>query len=398
MVKVLIESMNHTGEGIGKIDKKIVFVRKTIPGDYVEITNLNDYKKYYRADVKKIIEKSPKRIEAKCPYYDKCGGCQLMNMDYNNQLEYKKEKVINIMKKYANIDINPQIIPSEIYNYRNKITLQVQDGLLGLYESGSNKLIEINECLLATPKTNSIIKIIKNNLDLVTLNQIIIKDFSDNIMITFKGKITKEEVIPLLKDKVSSIYINDSCIYGEKSLIETLNSYKYFISSNSFFQINHNQTIKLYNQVIKYLDKKEENVLDLYCGTGSIGIYISKYCQNITGIEINKSAIEDALKNKELNNIKNIKFKCGNVNKLLKNDNHYTTIILDPPRSGLDKQTINTLLNIKTKKIIYVSCDPITLSRDINTLKEKYQLKDITLLDLFPNTYHVESICLLERK
>ena len=398
MVKVLIESMNHTGEGIGKIDKKIVFVRKTIPGDYVEITNLNDYKKYYRADIKKIIEKSPKRIETKCPYYDKCGGCQLMNMDYNNQLEYKKEKVINIMKKYANIDINPQIIPSEIYNYRNKITLQVQDGLLGLYESGSNKLIEIDECLLATPKTNNIIKLIKDELDLTTLNQIIIKDFSDNIMITFKGKITKEEVIPLLKDKVSSIYINDSCIYGKKSLIETLDKYKYYISSNSFFQVNHNQTIKLYDQIIKYLDKKEENVLDLYCGTGSIGIYISNHCQNITGIEINKSAIEDALKNKELNNIKNIKFKCGNVNKLLKNDNHYTTIILDPPRSGLDKQTINTLLNIKTKKIIYVSCDPITLSRDINILKEKYQLKDITLLDLFPNTYHCESICILERR
>lgn len=396
MQKILIESMNHTGDGIGKIDNKVIFIKKAIPGDIIEPKDIVEHKNYLTANIKNIVKKSDKRIEAPCPYYSECGGCQIMSMNYQNQLIYKKEKVKNIFQKYANLDINPNIIASEEFYYRNKITLQVQNGTLGLLKSQSNELVEIDNCLLVTKNINKIIKNLKRNLNLMNINKIIIKDIANKIMIIFKGSINKDKVISLLKDQVNSIYLNDNCIYGQKTLVENLDKYQFHISNNSFFQVNHHQTLNLYNKVLDYLGKKEKNVLDLYCGTGTIGIYISKFCNQIMGIEINESAIKDANSNKKLNNIKNISFQCGDVSKIITSKMKYDTIIVDPPRNGLSKTTRKILKEIKSNKIIYISCNPITLTRDINALKEKYELKDITLVDMFPNTYHVECICILE--
>ena len=395
-MRVLIDRLNDTGEGIGKINNEIVFVEKTVPGDVVEVENIIKHKNYLEASPAKIIKNSSKRIPAPCPYYEKCGGCQIMNLNYPEQLAYKKEKVINIFKKYGDITVNPNIVFDKEWHYRNKITLQAENNKIGLFKSKSNEIVEIDECLLISNSMNELIKFIKENIKLAGVNQIMLREANNQHMVVFKGNIDNTEALKL-KNKVDSIYINNNHIYGTKEITTTLEKYTFKISKDSFFQVNHNQTIKLYNKVKEYLNKKKK-ILDLYCGTGSIGIYVSDNCQSILGIEINKQAIKDANINKKINNIENISFKCGDVANIITSKDKYDTIIVDPPRSGLSKKTRKILLEISPNYIIYVSCNPITLVRDIKELSSKYELKDITLFDLFPNTYHVETICLMERK
>ena len=392
-MRVLIDRLNDTGEGIGKINNEIVFVEKTVPGDLVEVENIIKHKNYLEASPAKIIKNSSKRIPAPCPYYEKCGGCQIMNLNYPEQLAYKKEKVINIFKKYGDITVDPNIVFDKEWHYRNKITLQAENNKIGLFKSKSNEIVEIDECLLISNSMNELIKFIKENIKLAGINQIMLREANNQHMVVFKGNIDNTEALKL-KNKVDSIYINNNHIYGTKEITTTLEKYTFKISKDSFFQVNHNQTIKLYNKVKEYLNKKKK-ILDLYCGTGSIGIYVSDNCQSILGIEINKQAIKDANINKKINNIENISFKCGDVANIITSKDKYDTIIVDPPRSGLSKKTRKILLEISTNYIIYVSCNPITLVRDIKELSSKYELKDITLFDLFPNTYHVECVCLL---
>ena len=392
-MRVLIDRLNDTGEGIGKINNEIVFVEKTVPGDVVEVENIIKHKNYLEASPAKIIKNSSKRIPAPCPYYEKCGGCQIMNLNYPEQLAYKKEKVINIFKKYGDITVAPNIVFDKEWHYRNKITLQAENNKIGLFKSKSNEIVEIDECLLISNSMNELIKFIKENIKLAGINQIMLREANNQHMVVFKGNIDNTEALKL-KNKVDSIYINNNHIYGTKEITTTLEKYTFKISKDSFFQVNHNQTIKLYNKVKEYLNKKKK-ILDLYCGTGSIGIYVSDNCQSILGIEINKQAIKDANINKKINNIENISFKCGDVANIITSKDKYDTIIVDPPRSGLSKKTRKILLEISPNYIIYVSCNPITLVRDIKELSSKYELKDITLFDLFPNTYHVECVCLL---
>lgn len=397
-MEVLITKLNHNGEGMGDINSKIVFVPKTIPGDIVEIEIIKEHKNYIEAIPLKYKESSSKRTSISCPYYNECGGCQLMGLSYQEQLNYKKEKVINIFKKYANISINPNIKESNQYQYRNKITLQVKNGQIGLYTLSSNKLIPIQKCQLVSDNVNNLINYLNHNINLLGIDQIIIREVKNQIMIQFIGKIEESILISNLSSKVNAIYLNEKHIYGEKTITEQLGDYQFIISPSSFFQVNHEQTINLYNQVKNYLGPNNNEILDLYCGTGTIGIYVSNYCKKVTGIELNPSSVKDAINNIKLNKLNNIKIKQGDVGKLLQEKNTYDAIIVDPPRSGMDKTTRNTLLKIKSPKLIYISCNPITLARDLNDLKEIYNIKDISLFDMFPNTYHVESVVLLQRK
>ena len=212
-------------------------------------------------------------------------------------------------------------------------------------------------------------------------------------MVIIKGNIEEEELKSKLKGNVSSIILNNKKIYGKDYITIKVVDYTYAIYPESFFQVNTNMISKLYDKVSTYAGSGK-SLLDLYCGAGTIGIYLSKNFNKIIGIEKNKDAIISANKNKELNNIKNIKFYCKEANQIEKIEED--VLIIDPPRSGLDKITIEKIMLSKVKKIVYVSCNPITLARDLNILKEKYTLKDITLFDMFPNTSHIESICLLE--
>ncbi len=398
-MEYLITDLNHLGQGITRIDNKITFVPKTVSGDIINLEITKSHKNYNEAKLLKIVKPSPDRIEYKCPYYNKCGGCNIANLEYTNQLKYKKEKVINIFKKYNKIDINPTIIASdEILHYRNKITLQYNEKL-GLYEEKTHNIIEIQECLLMPQKVNDIIKLLNKYNYNTSLQKIVIRIINNQVMINIIAKDIPKSLIEILKNLDVSVYHNSKYISGNKVLIETLNNYKFSILPDSFFQINKKQTINLYNQIVEYANpQKEDKILDLYCGVGTIGIYLSKYCKEVLGIEINKSSIENANINKKLNNVENISFIEADVSKVLSMKYKADIIIVDPPRSGLDKNTIETLIKINPKKIVYVSCDPITLSRDINLLKNNYILKDIKLYDMFPETYHVESVCVLERR
>lgn len=396
-MEVVITRLNHSGEGIGTINGKIIFIPKTIPGDIVEIKIIKEHKNYIEAIPTKYIEYSQDRVEINCPYYNECGGCQLMGLSYQKQLEYKCNKVKNILNKYASLNLEPTITESTEYNYRNKITLQVNNGNVGLYTSNSHDLIQIDKCYLISNNMNNIIPLIKE-LDLSNINQIIIRVATNQLMLKFIGKINISTLTNKLSSKVDSIYLNEELIYGTPTITETLGKYKFLISPDSFFQVNKNQTINLYNQVKNYLGQSNNEVLDLYCGTGTIGIYVSDYCKKITGIELNPSSVKDAIKNVRLNNLTNINILEGDVGTLLKAKNAYDAIIVDPPRSGLDKKTKSTLLKIKSPKLIYISCDPITLARDLKELKEIYDIKEISLFDMFPNTYHVESVVLLMLK
>ncbi|MBQ8681556.1 MAG: class I SAM-dependent RNA methyltransferase [Bacilli bacterium] len=389
---VKITKLNHSGVGMSTINEKVVFIPKTIPGDIVDIEIKKEHKNYIEAIPVTYKELSRNREPIPCPYYQECGGCQLMGLPYQEQLNYKKEKVINILKRYANLTINPKIIASSPYQYRNKITLQVKNGQIGLYTQNSNDLISINNCLLVSDEINSIIKLIEEKLNLQDINQIIIREANNQLMVQFLGNILEEELIKNLSSQVASIYLNEKHIIGQKNITETLDKYQFLISPASFFQVNHNQTINLYNQVKEYLGPNNKKILDLYCGTGTIGIYVSEYCEQVTGIELNPSSVKDAKHNIKLNNLTNIKIKQGDVGKILQAQNTYDAIIVDPPRSGLDKRTRKTLLKIKSPKLIYISCNPITLARDLNELQSLYNLEDITLFDMFPNTYHVECV------
>ena len=389
-VLVKCERLDHFGRGIGYVLGKIIFVSNLLPNEEALVKIILDKKKYMVGEVVQLVKKSNDRIEPKCPY-ENC-GCALKSLDYLKTLEFKKDKVIDILKRYGEIEgVVKEIVSSRnIYAYRNKITLKVKDGKIGYFKNGTNDLIEINRCEIASKKSNEIIDILKRN-DLSNVREIVIKDFGE-VMLIIKGDMNIEELKPL----VSSIYINDRLVYGKENIIATLGKFKFYVSKDSFFQVNMDVALKLYNKVLEYLDGGK-SVLDLYCGTGTISLFLSKYFDEVTGTEINEEAVKCAFLNKDLNNISNVRFICGDVSKEihhLKADN----IVVDPPRSGLTNEGINDILKISPERFVYVSCDPMTLARDLKLFKEKYEVKEVTLFDMFPWTYHVESVCLLIRK
>ena len=391
-VLVKCERLDHFGRGLGHVSGKIIFVPDLLPNEEALVKIVLDKKKYMVGEVVQLIKKSGNRIIPKCGY-DKC-GCALKSLDYFKTLEFKKEKVTDILKRYGEIEgVVKEIIPSgNIYAYRNKITLKVKDGKIGYFKNGTNELIEISRCEIASEKSNEIINILKGS-DLSEVREIVIKDFGE-IMLIIKGDMD----IEVLKPLVSSIYINDNLVYGKENIIANLDDFQFYVSKDSFFQVNMDVALKLYNKVLEYLDKAlGKRVLDLYCIIGTISLFLSKYFDEVTGIEINEEAVKCAFLNKKLNNVSNVRFICGDVSKEIHNlkaDN----IVVDPPRSGLTIEGINDILKINPDRVVYVSCDPMTLARDLKLLKEKYIVQEVTLFDMFPWTYHVESVCLLLRK
>lgn len=388
-LEVEIISLDHFGRGIAKKDKPI-FIDNALVGEIVVIEIIKDKKKYSEGKVIKYIKKSPLRVKSDCPYYEKCGGCDLLHLGYKEQLKYKENKVTEVIQKFGNVgDINA-IVPTVQYNYRNKVTLHV-NRKLGYYQKKSYDLIFIDNCLIADSKINNIIKKL-NNIDLNTITKIVIRVTSNESML-----IVEKGIIDIkLFDDIDTIIVDNKVLKGKGYIIEEINNLKFVISPNSFFQVNRLGMINIYDQVLKYVDN-DTNVLDLYCGTGTIGIYLAHKVKHVLGVEINESAIKDALKNKEINHLNNVDFKLGDVGSVL-NENNFKAdiIIVDPSRSGLDNLTIKNIINIKPNKLIYVSCDPVTLARDLKLLSKDYDVVEITPFDMFSNTYHVECVCVLE--
>ena len=366
---IKVESLDHNGRGIARINNKVTFINNALPNELIDIIITEEKKKYSIASIKKIIEKSENRIEPQCPYYNECGGCNIMHMNYESQINFKKEKVEDILKKYAKIDIDLKVNKSnKPFNYRNKITLHKEKQKLGYMKRMSNDIINIDNCPLAMETINEYITSINNN------------NIEKEIIIRTNEK---GEIISTLKDE---------------TIIMEINELKFQIDINSFFQVNNYICAQLFNYVEENLENNN-TCLDLYSGVGTLSIIASKKAKKVYAIEINENAHKNSLVNLKLNNITNVEFILGNVNKKIKQiKEKIDVIITDPPRSGMDKITIETILKYKPKKIIYISCNPITLARDLNTLTESYYIEKCAIFDMFPNTYHVECVCVLNRR
>ena len=390
-----IEKLDNFGRGITYINDKICFVDNALPNEKVEIEITKEKKKYLEAKIIKILEKSEDRIKPLCSYSNECGGCNLSHLSYEKENDFKYNKVKDLIKKFINEDIELKgIVYDKEYEYRNKIVLHGNNNVSGQYKKYSNDIVNIDKCLLVNNRINEIIKLLKSN----SIEEATIKTSNDlsNTLLNVKGNIKN---IDELKSKVDVLIINNKLLSPNKSIISNIGNNKYYLSSNSFFQVNRFLTESLYNEVLNIVKTINPcEVLDLYCGTGTIGIYISNYCREIVGVDYNKSNIEDANKNKELNNCNNISFICNKVENIIDNYKDIDLIIVDPPRSGLDDHTRDILKKMMSKTIIYVSCDPVTLMRDLKDLKEKYNIKYIKPFNMFPRTYHVECISVLERK
>lgn len=389
MFDVVCERLDDFGNGVCHISGKVIFVSNLLPLEEARIKVVLEKKKYMIGEVVEYLKKSNERVISKCPY-KKC-GCALMNLSYEKTLEYKKNRVVSLLKKFAFINISDiEVISSDlVYGYRNKVSLKVKDGKIGYFKNGTNDLIEIDSCLILSNRINEIIGVLKKE-ELSSVTSIVIKDM-DEVLIDIEGYMN----ISNLEKYAASIFMNGKCVYGIEKVMSSLMDYKFFVSKDSFFQVNKNVTSKLYSKVLEYAGRGDK-LIDLYCGTGTIGMFLSKNYKEVLGIEINKSAVECALENKKINGINNISFKCGDANKLCKGE-RADTVVVDPARAGLSSLGIKNILEINPKKIVYVSCNPVTLARDLKELSLKYKLKDICLFDMFPWTYHVETVCLLER-
>ena len=395
---VNVEKLDDFGRGIGYVDNKIIFISDAMIGEVVDVNIIKDTNKYYEGEVIKYIKKSRDRVSVNCPYYKFCGGCNILHMNYDNQIEYKKDKLQNILKKFSNICIDIDVIKNkDVIGYRNKIELKIEDNRWGYYNSNTHNFIEIDKCLLAKDSINKVIEN-KKYINVNNGNIIIRSNYNDEIILVIKTDDKVNIDIDSLKKniKLVGIVVNDGTFYGDNFFYEMINNKLFKVNYNSFFQINNYITKEMLKVINDNCNGKI--LLDLYCGVGFLGQVIDYEFDKIYGIELNRNSVIDAISNAKINKINNTYYMCGDSSKLISNiKENIDTLIIDPPRSGLYKNMVNDVLNISSDKIIYVSCNPITLVRDINLLKEKYVVEKIYLLDMFSNTYHFESVCVLKK-
>ena len=392
-MEVLINKLDHFGNGIGRINDKVIFVKRGLVGEIVDVNITKDKKKFMEGEINEVIKASPSRIKSICPYYDKCGGCNFLHTTYPEEIEFKKNKGIELLgniNKFYEIDK---------LNYRNKVTLHVKGDKLGFYKEKTNDVIDINYCYLLDDKINFVIDklndYIKSNIH--ELKNVVIRTNGNDVLLDINGFVTDDFFDEF--EFLDTIVYNNEVVKGNGYLEYVIDNKKFIVNAKSFFQVNNNG-LEAINEIIKkYLEKFDcHAVLDLYSGISTWGILVSNYAKKIISIEENSFATHDALINKELNNLDNLEVINGRVEDYIDRFKDIDLVIIDPPRSGLDKKTKEYLKKIKSKKMIYISCDMITLKRDLEELSDIYRIVDINLVDMFKKTYHVESVVLLELK
>ena len=399
VMNVKIEKMDDFGRGIAYIDDKVVFVPKTIVDDIVDIKIMIEKKKYSIAKVNEIINPSKLRIPFKCPYFDICGGCSLQNVEYRIELEYKLQKINNLLKKNRiNYQVKDIIKSAKRYNYRNKVSLKIEDNIIGYYEKDTHNIVEINKCLLLNDAINDVIDDLPR-LSIINGSVIIRSNLKGELLlIIYTDKLNKDGIKYLVnKHRISGIVLNDKCIFGSDFLVDKIDDYKFKISYNSFFQVNPYICKELF-KIVKDYTKDANNLIDLYSGVGTLSIVAKENASSVLGVEIIDNAAINAKTNAMLNGVSNISFIASDTNKIISYLEGKDFVIVDPPRSGLTSKVIEGIKKYQVKNILYVSCDPNTLMRDLNLLLTDYKIIEFKLLDMFPNTYHVESVCVLEHK
>lgn len=443
--EVTIIDNGYQGEGIAKIDNFPIFIDGAIAGERVEIKIVKVLSNYAYGKLLKVIEPAISRVESECTDYQRCGGCNLRHIDYKETLNIKKSIVENcIYKNFGKeLPINDVIGMENPLFYRNKLQYPVgidknNEPVMGVYANRTHNIVPIHKCYIQNEKCEQIARDIfsyikTNNITIYnettqkgTARHIFVRigiktnEILLTIVVNDKNFKEKEKFVKYITGKhsnIKTIIINynpkntnvilgskNEVIYGDGFIYDLIGQYKFKISPLSFYQVNPIQTEILYNTTMKYIHKEKNNVaLDLYCGIGTIGIFASEYFKKVYGIEIVEEAIKDATDNAKLNNIKNMEFYAGDVEKILpqileKEKIKPNTIFVDPPRKGLDNNTTNLLKELGTKQIIYISCNPATLARDLKILSDKYIIEEIQPVDMFPYTSHVECVCNLKFK
>jgi len=442
-----IKRLGINGEGIGYYKRKAVFVDGAIPEEEIICEFIKEEDNYIQGKVVKIKKPSKDRVETPCPYFGRCGGCQLQHIKYESQLKFKREIIVHSLERYLtkydqlNIDIKEMIGMDKPYYYRNKAQMPVanegRNVVTGLYEANTNHLVYIDTCIIQNEFINNtldIIKVLLSKHHIMAYNR---KTRSGNlryVSVRYMENTKECQVVLVLKDKhmtnisklaeelmtkvkeVVSFYVNINPdissheIYGEefihirgKKTIEALiKDIKFTISPHSFYQLNTKQTEVLYD-VVKQLAnlKKTDKVIDSYCGIGTISLFIARDVAEVRGVDITEQAIKDARNNASLNNITNAYFEAGHaetiIPKWIKEGFKPDCIIMDPPRTGIDDKLLSVLKRVKVKKLIYVSCNPSTLAKDLNELTKVYNIEVIQPVDMFPQTSHVECVVLMSR-
>ena len=392
-MQVKIEKYDDLGNGLLRLENKVCFVKRALPEELVDIKIKKEKKNYMEAEIIDIVLESKKRCVPFCKFYDKCGGCQFLHTKKEEENKFKIEKFQNYF------GFCDDFLKTKDDHYRNKVTLHIKDGKLGFYEEKTNELVEIDYCYLLLPKINEVIKILKKYQDSNFNGKVIIRsNINSEIMVIVDGNYN---FINELKEKdiVDHLIYNHKVLKGNSYFIEHVLSYQFKVSYPSFFQVNHEGLIKIYQVLTSFLESHEiKTALDLYSGTSVLGIHLSKYVYKVISIEANRFATNDAEENLKLNHIENLEVITGLVEDHIDKFKNIDLIVVDPARSGLDKKTITYLKKIKPKYLIYIACGIDALKRDLKELDEVYEKEKMYALDMFPRTNHIESIGILKLK
>ena len=446
-----IEDMGVDGAGIGKADGMTFFVKDAVIGDVVRAKVMKLKKTYGYARLMELLEASPDRVEPKCPYYRQCGGCQIQALSYEKQLEFKERKVRNNLERiggFSEIPMEPIVGMEEPYHYRNKAQFPVgtdKDGhiVTGFYAGRTHTIIPNRDCALGLPVNREILDLVIDFMEKYHVSaydektgkglvrHVLIRcGFTSKekmvcLIINGKSLPHSEKLVEALRkiDGMTSISINCNTgrtnvilgrktvvLWGQEYITDQIGDISYEISPVSFYQVNPVQTEKLYGLALEYADLHgEENVWDLYCGIGTISLFLAQKAKQVYGVEIIPQAIENAKRNAVKNGIENAEFFVGKSEEVLPEfyekeaaagrKAHADVIVVDPPRKGCDEKLLETIVKMAPDRVVYVSCDSATLARDLKILCENgYELKRVRAVDQFCHTVHTESVCLMERK
>lgn len=447
IVQIVIEDVNINGDGIGKYNGIAIFVPKSAVGDHVEVKIIKEAKNYLVGKVNKYLELSPDRTEPDCVYYSRCGGCAFRHVSYPAELKIKEKHVFDCLSRlggFKNLKTEKIIGSEKIIGYRNKAQIPFgidnkKNIISGFFKSRSHDINDCNNCKLHPKIFDDITHHVKtwmkeNKISPYseashtgTIRHIYIRSNSDSteimvcLVVNHKGKFDSKNLVEILTKKfknISGIIINYNTektnvilgkhfqtIYGKSYITDNLCGLRFNISPESFYQINHAQTENLYNLALEYAKlNKNQNLIDFYCGIGTIGMTMASKVNHVTGTEIISKAVNNAKENAKINNIENIDFICADSTEIIKNlsikNLNYDVVVVDPPRKGCSEKFIENLVKISPDTIVYISCNPATLAKDLKKLFEltnDYNFKKICPVDLFPRTKHVETIVVLKK-
>lgn len=438
-IEVDFIDLTHDGAGVAKVDGYPLFVANALPGEKAKIKVTKVNKGYGFGRLIEVIEKSQYRVDAPCPIYKECGGCQLQHLSYEGQMVAKEKQVREVLTrigKLENVKVHPVLGMEEPWRYRNKAQVPIgeqEGGLIGgFYQQRTHQIIDMQSCLIQQEKNDDVVQIVKeicNRYGVRAYDEAKHKGSLRHIMVRY-GLVTKEVMVVLVsrtsdlpnKNKIvteivekiaglKSVILNvnakktnvimgdeSEVLWGEEVIYDYIGEIKFAISSRSFYQVNPDQTKVLYSKALEYADLRgEETVIDAYCGIGTISLFLAQKALKVYGVEIVPEAIEDAKRNAELNGIVNAEFAVGEAETVIprwyeagvKAD----VLVVDPPRKGCDEALLRTIIEMKPKKVVYVSCNPATLARDLRILEDGgYKTVEVQPVDMFPQTMHCEAV------